>query len=84
MDNEWRLRQRLRSIPQRLIYQLSIEAFSDWLTQQITLFYVDEGVFPDPAAQIFLANPEATGWDIVIWTQANGSHWELLKRSASS
>ncbi len=57
----------------------------DWLTQeQITLFYVDDYVFADPAAQLFLANPEAAGWDVVTQTQTEGSHWELLKRDAAS
>ncbi len=54
----------------------------DWLTQQqITLIYVDEYVFADPAVQAFLANPEAAGWQIVTQTQTDDSHWELLKRS---
>ncbi len=60
-------------------------SFADWLTQnKVNLFYVDENVFADPAAQAFLANPQAAGWQVVTRTQTPDSHWELLQRTAAS
>jgi hypothetical protein len=60
-------------------------AFADWLTEgNITLFYVDEGILADPAAQSFFEDPEAAGWETLAFVQTDTQRWRLLRRLPDS
>jgi hypothetical protein len=58
---------------------------AEWLAhEQITVFYVDESVLADPAAQPFLSNAQGEGWQTVAWVETADARWRLLKRRVES